>query len=87
MLWLANHWRVVVAIACCLAGICLYQIGRHDGRQDAALDAAHAAAKAIQERETIDASIGDFDPYRLCIELGGLQSDCEQLRRVEEGKP
>ncbi len=55
-------------------------------RQRAALDAAQATAKAIQERAKIDEKVGGLDVIGLCVELGGLQSDCEQLRRVE-GNP
>ncbi|WP_158279435.1 hypothetical protein [Falsochrobactrum shanghaiense] len=81
-----SHWRVLALIGACLAAIGLYQLGKRDGRQDAALEAARATAKAISQRANIDEKIIGMDSYRLCIELGGLQPDCEQLRGLQ-GNP
>ena len=83
MLWFVSHWRVFAVIAGLLAGACLYALGRHDGKQQAAYDWALATAKQIQKRAEIDEDIYGLDSVGLCLELGGLQSDCEQLRRVE----
>jgi len=83
MLWFVNNWRVAAVIGLCLAGLGLYWLGKHDGRQDAAIDTAKATARAIQKRADIDEKIIGMDSYRLCIELGGVSDQCEQLRRME----
>lgn len=64
-----------------------YTYGTMKERQRAALAAAEATAKAIQKRTKIDEEIIGMDSYRLCIKLGGLQSDCEQLRGMETDRP
>jgi hypothetical protein len=59
---------------------------KHDGRQDAAIDAAKETARAIQKRADIDEETIKLDARGVCLELGGLQSDCEQLRGLEADK-
>lgn len=84
MLWFVKHWRVFAVIACLLAGLGLYALGRHDGKQQAAVAAAEATAKAVQKRVDIDDKIIGLDSYRLCIELGGgVQCNDIKLRGVE----
>ncbi len=86
MLWFANNWRVAAVLGLCLAALGLYWLGRHDGRQDAAIDAAEATAKAIQKRADIDDEVINMDARRLCLELGGVREQCEQLRGLEADK-
>ncbi len=63
-----------------------YTYGTMKERRRAALAAAEATAKAIERRTDIDETIISMDAYRLCLELGGVREQCEQLRRVE-GNP
>lgn len=42
---------------------------------------------AYQAREGIDHEISGWDRVRLCVELGGLRDECEQLRRLEGSEP
>ena len=60
-----------------------YTYGTMKERQRSALAAAEATAKALEKRADIDETIIGMDAYRLCIELGGVRDECEQLRRVE----
>ncbi|MBB5704271.1 hypothetical protein FHS76_004188 [Ochrobactrum daejeonense] len=87
MIWALIPSWLKSALAALVAAILVfgagYTIGTMKERQRAALDAAQATAKAIQERAKIDEKVGGLDVIGLCVELGGLQSDCEQLRRVE----
>ena len=83
MTFLLSHWRVAALIGACLAGLGLYTLGKHDGRQQAAMAAAEATAKAIQKRAKIDDAITGLDVRGLCLELGGGVSDCDQLRRFQ----
>ncbi|WP_412033110.1 hypothetical protein ACLIR7_05815 [Nitratireductor aquimarinus] len=43
-----------------------------------------ADVDAYQKREGIDHEVDGMERYRVCIDLGGLPDDCEQLRRMEE---
>lgn len=54
------------------------------GRDAERLDRLHADIEAYQKREGIENEVDGMDRYSVCISLGGMQSDCEQLRRVEE---
>lgn len=87
MLLALQHWRVAAAIGVCLIGLGLYTLGKHDARQQVAVEAAEATAKAIQKRADVDEEIIGMDSYRLCLQLGGLRDECEQLRRLEADKP
>lgn len=86
MLWFVNNWRVAAVLGLCLAALGLYWLGKHDGRQDAAIDAAKATAKAIQKRADLDEETINMDARGVCIELGGMQPDCEQLRGLAADK-
>jgi outer membrane lipoprotein SlyB len=70
-----------------VSGLFFYALGQHDGKQDAALKAAQAATHAIQSRAGINETVNNMDGYALCVELGGLRPDCEQLRGLAEDKP
>lgn len=82
---------VKTALAAVLAAFLLavggYAYGTIKERQRTAVAAAEATAKAIQKRADVDEEIIGMDSYRLCLQLGGLPEQCEQLRRVETDKP
>ncbi len=59
----------------------VYLYGASQGRQQAAVGAIKETAKAYQERATTNETIDSLDAVALCIELGGVQSDCEQQLR------
>ena len=70
-----------------VSGLFFYALGQYDGKQDAALEAAQAVAQAIQNRAGINETINDMDSVALCVELGGLPDQCEQLRGLAEDQP
>lgn len=70
-----------------VSGLFFYVLGVHDGKQQAALKAAQAVTQAIQNRVGINERIDNMDSIALCIELGGLRDQCEQLRRLAEDQP
>lgn len=70
-----------------VSGLFFYALGTHDGKQNAALKAAQAVTQAIQNRAGINETINNMDGFALCVELGGLRDQCEQLRRVAEDQP
>jgi hypothetical protein len=61
-----------------------YLYGKHAGRQQAAVARLEADVDAYVKREGIDHEVDGMDRYRICLDLGGLPNDCEQLRGVEE---
>lgn len=54
------------------------------GRDAERLDRLKSDIEAYQKREGIENEVDGMDRYSVCLELGGMQSDCKQLRRVEE---
>ncbi|WP_374831956.1 hypothetical protein [Paenochrobactrum pullorum] len=70
-----------------VSGLFFYALGVHDGKQQAALKAAEAINQAIQNRAGINETINNMDAERLCVELGGVRDQCEQLRGMAEDQP
>ncbi|WP_083647312.1 hypothetical protein [Pseudochrobactrum sp. B5] len=70
-----------------VSGLFFYALGQNDGKQDAALKAAQAVAQAIQNRAGINETIDNLDSVALCVELGGMSDQCEQLRRLAKDQP
>ncbi|WOC14967.1 hypothetical protein [Pseudochrobactrum sp. MP213Fo] len=64
-----------------------YQLGKYHQRQQAAVETAQAITKAIQNRAGVNETINNMDSVRLCLELGGLRDQCEQLRGLAADQP
>ena len=71
----------VAVVALAVSGA--YLLGKRDGRAQAALAAATATVEAYEARKGIDHEVSGLDGYALCIDLGGLPNECEQLRGVD----
>ncbi len=82
--WLKYSITALVAAFLLLAAGNLY--GAMKERQRAAVAAAEATAKAIQKRADIDEEVINMDARRLCLELGGVREQCDQLRGLEADK-
>ena len=67
-----------------VSGLFFYALGTHDGKQRAAMKAAQAVTQAIQNRAGINETIDNMDSAALCVELGGVRDQCEQLRGLAE---
>ncbi len=67
----------VVATAALTAA---FMLGAHGERYKANIKNNEAIIKAIKHRAGINETINNMDGAALCVELGGVQSDCEQLR-------
>lgn len=61
-----------------------YFIGKHDGRQQAAVRRLEADVDAYAKREGIEHEVDGLDRYRICLDLGGVPDDCGRLRGVDE---
>lgn len=53
------------------------------GRKSVAIKAGAAVAKNWKERGRIDDEAARMDGYGVCINLGGMLGECEQLRRLD----
>ena len=67
-----------------VSGLFFYALGTHEGKQQAALKAAEAVSQAIQNRAGINETINNMDGFALCVELGGVRDQCEQLRGLAD---
>lgn len=73
--------RILILVAVGIVALtAAYQFGRYQQRQQAAISTAQAISKAIQSRVEVNETIGNMDSFALCLELGGLRDQCEQLR-------
>lgn len=73
-------WRLGAAVAVAAALLAAgYAKGRSDGRVAALKD----TVAAYQKRGDIDATVRNMDSVRLCIELGGLRDECDELRGMD----
>jgi hypothetical protein len=80
--WL--KWAAVGLAGASLLAFGSYTVGKHEGRQAAAVDAAQAVSKAYKDRNDENSSVEALNAYSLCRELGGLLADCAELRRLGE---
>ncbi|RUX03176.1 MAG: hypothetical protein E5V51_00120 [Mesorhizobium sp.] len=74
-------WKLGAAAAICAALLLVgYTKGRSDGRVAVLVD----TVKAYKKRTDVDAKVHDLDAADLCVELGGVRDECEQLRGVDQ---
>ena len=72
----------IVVVSTFMLLIAAYHFGKHNQRQQSAVEAAQSITKAIQNRAGINEKINNMDSVALCLELGGVRDQCEQLRRL-----
>jgi hypothetical protein len=77
-LWLGMAGAGVAVIGAALA------FGYYQGRTAGRVEALQDSVEAYQKRERIDDEIGSMDDVRLCLQLGGLPDECNELGRLEE---
>lgn len=83
--WL--KYSLAAVLAAFLMAVGGYAYGTIKERQRTAVAAAEATAKAIQKRADVDEQIIGMDSYRLCLQLGGLPEQCNELRGLEANQP
>ena len=66
-----------IAVGLFLAG---YAKGRHDGKVEQLRD----SVEAYQKRGKINNETDALDSRALCLRLGGVRDDCDELRRMEQ---
>jgi hypothetical protein len=74
--WLAGIGFVLAILAS------IYAKGRMDGRSSAKVEQLKATVEAFQNRQGVDDETSNLDSVALCIRLGGMPNECDQLRGV-----
>ena len=86
MLWFVNHWRVAALIGACLAGLGLYALGKHDGRQLERAEYRDNAIEAERKRAGDDEKLRGLSEYDFCVlalrRRGLPVRECDELRGV-----
>lgn len=72
-----------LAVGLLIAAAALYGAGYIKGRSDGRVSAMKDTVEAYQKREGIDHDVSGMDAVALCLELGGVRDDCNQLRGLE----
>lgn len=72
----------VVAVFAVLGAVAIgsYLKGVSSGRIGQLQD----TVEAYEKRKGIDDEVSGVDRYRVCVDLGGLPDECEQLRGLDE---
>lgn len=71
-------WVVIaVLFGASLGGSYLY------GKQAGRVTQLERSIKLEKARKNVDNDVAHRDDYQLCISVGGVPDDCEQLRRVD----
>lgn len=64
--------------------ISAYFYGYSAGKHAAKIEQLQADVDAHVKREGIHNEVSAMDRYAVCIDIGGLPDDCNELRRLEE---
>ena len=62
----------------------LIGFGYWKGRSDGKIEQLKDSVQAYERREKIDADVQDDTPFELCLSLGGLRDQCDELRRLDQ---
>ena len=65
---------------CAVIGTLAYWQGRSDGGSIAKTKQLTKSIEAYKDRIIIDDEIQNLSDYSICVDIGGLPDDCEQLR-------
>lgn len=74
----------MMAAATAVVLIGTYAYGHHVGYSEGKVEQLKASVEAYKTRDKVDEEVSGLNSVQLCIELGGLRDDCNQLRGVEE---
>lgn len=80
----ATWLRIGTVLACLGALAWSHSWAYRSGAQSERVARLEADVDAYRKREGIDHEVDGMERYSICIDLGGLPDDCEQLRRVDE---
>lgn len=69
--------------AAVVIGALLFGSGYLKGHGDGRIDQLADTVAAYEKRKGIDGDVADMDDVAVCVELGGLRDECEQLRGLD----
>lgn len=61
----------------------VYWYGYSSGRNDGKIEQLEASIQAERDRKDVDKEVAGLDDYALCIRVGGLPEQCDELRRMD----
>ena len=64
--------------------ISVYLYGRHSGKTEIRNKILEDTLEAVERRKEIDQNVENISPYDLCVRVGGLPEQCDELRGVDE---
>ncbi len=67
--------------------VAAFLLGAQSERHKINLKLNEAVSKAVSRRAEINEKLGDMGAVDLCLELGGVPADCQQLRRLGQDRP
>ncbi|MHC1549381.1 hypothetical protein [Phyllobacterium sp. K27] len=80
-----------VALGVLLASGPVYLYGKHEGRQEVAIERLQSDIKAERERIDSDAKVQNLSDYDFCVQSlrsrGMRVESCEPLRGIPKSKP
>lgn len=71
-----------VAVFALVAGAAI--IGYVKGNSAGRIEQLQDTVEAYEKRKGIDNAVSGVNRYRVCVDLGGVRDECEQLRGVDE---
>ena len=72
----------VVAVFALVVGAAI--IGYVKGNSAGRVEQLQDTVEAYEKRKGIDHAVSGVNRYRLCVDLGGMPDECQQLRRMDE---
>lgn len=72
----------VVAVFALVVGAAI--IGYVKGNSAGRVEQLQDTVEAYEKRKGIDHAVSGVNRYRLCVDLGGMPGECQQLRRMDE---
>lgn len=77
-------WLLVGGMGIVVAFGGVYGLGYVNGVSAGRVEAMKDTVAAYQKREGVDHAISGLDAVALCIELGGMPDECNELRGMEK---
>lgn len=72
--------RIGVALIILFMGVAF---GYMKGRESVKINQLKDSVEAYKTRNEINDEVNNLDDFALCLELGGLHHECDQLRRLD----
>ena len=74
---------LIIAAVGASAVVGIYFYGHATGKQAGRVEQLEKSVQAEKDRKNVDQTVAGLDDYELCVRVGGLPDDCQQLRGVD----